>query len=283
MHTPVLLEQVIEALDIQEGGTYIDATIGEGGHARKILEKHGKVLGIDWDGDQIKKLQTSLSSPDIKLVVGNFADIEMIAKKQKFFPVDGILFDLGLSMGQLAQSGRGFSYKYDEEPLDMRIDTRTQVTAAEVLNTASQEELYDLLARFGEDVHSEIIAKEIVRQRIRAKFAVVGDVTQLIHQVLGRCKVGHYHNTNNTASRVFQALRMQVNHESENLKSGLVGAVNTIKEGGKIAVLTFHSVEDRIVKQFIKNNNLKYTEILVKHKSPKSFEKSAKLRVFTKQ
>src|SRR3989338_6634764 len=129
MHTPVLLEHAIESLNIKPGGIYIDATAGEGGHLKKILEKGGRVLGIDWDESQIKNIESKIKNKDLVLTVGSFGELETIAKSHDFVPVDGVLFDFGLSMKQIRESGRGFSYNNPQEPLDMRIDGKTGVTA----------------------------------------------------------------------------------------------------------------------------------------------------------
>ncbi len=283
MHTPVLLQQVIDAIDIKSGAKYIDATAGEGGHTRALLERGANVLAIDWDQDQFEHLKAELKSPLLHVAVGNFSQIGQLARKEHFFPVAGVIFDLGISMRQLSQSARGFSFKYEEEPLDMRIDVKhLEETAADVLNTYTQEELYGLLARYGEDVHSELIAKKVTQVRVKNKFRKVEDLVKVIHGELASCRQGHYHNFSQAASRIFQALRIQVNHEMDNLKSGLKEAVGILQPDGKVAVITFHSAEDRIVKKFIQENGLRQQYSLINNRSNKKFERSAKLRVFSK-
>lgn len=272
MHTPVLLNQVIEALDIEKGGLYIDATFGEGGYSRAIVEKGGKVLAIDLDKEQINNSELT----NLKLVQGNFADVEKIAKENNFFPVDGIVFDLGLSMRQISQSGRGFSFKKLNEPLDMRMSTDTQLTAKYILNQFTQEELFEVFARNSEEINSEKIAHEIILKRQFKKLETVEDLIGCIDKAIGEVD-------NNAYKRIFQALRIQVNSEFENLKGGLSGAMQTIKNDGKVAVVTFHSLEDRIVKKFSKSNGVK---LLIKkpivNRRGRSFEKTAKLRLLIK-
>src|SRR3989338_5373227 len=241
MHTPVLLKEVIEALNIKKDGLYVDATFGEGGYSQAILDKGGKVLGLDLDQEQI--INNQLSVINLKLVEGNFGDIEKIAKENNFFPVDGVVFDLGLSMRQISQSGRGFSFKKLNEPLDMRMSTDTEMTAKYLLNHLSESELFDVFARNSEEINSQKIAHEIIIKRQFKKLETVGDLTNCIDKAIGE-------QDNNAYKRIFQALRIQVNEEFENLKNGLIGASKLINEEGKVIVVSFHSLEDRIVKNF---------------------------------
>ncbi len=273
-HTPVLLQTVIKEFDARDGDRYIDATIGEGGHARALLQKKTRVLGIDWDQSQIENLKTIFKDePRLKLVQGNFANIAEIAKKNKFYPVDGILFDLGLSYRQLKTGGRGFSYRLSKEELDMRIDINRPVSAKDIIHTYSEEKLYEMLAKNSEEINARKIAQLIVLRRKRIKY--VSDLVETIDYTLGR-------KDNSTYSRVFQALRVEVNGEFAMLKKGLIGSLSILKPKGKIAVITFHSVEDRIVKQFMKTHRLKQlTKQLVKGDREKSFERSAKLRIMS--
>ncbi len=272
MHTPVLLDQVIEALNIKKNGLYIDATFGEGGYSRAIIDKGGKVLGIDLDKDQLTNFRVK-ELTGLKVVEGNFADIEKIAKENNFFPVDGIVFDLGLSMSQISRSGRGFSFKKFNEPLDMRISLNSEMQAKDLLNHLSESELYDVFAKNSEEVNSQKIAHEIIIKRQFKKLETVGDLINCIDKAIGET-------SNNVYKKIFQALRIEVNQEFDNLKKGLIGASSLIKEKGKIAVVTFHSLEDRIVKKFSKIQGIK---LLIKkpivNRSGKSYERSAKLRV----
>ncbi|MFA6080791.1 MAG: 16S rRNA (cytosine(1402)-N(4))-methyltransferase RsmH [Patescibacteria group bacterium] len=275
MHTPVLLDQVIEALDIKKDGLYIDATFGEGGYSEAILNKGGKVLGVDLDENQLKGLQVN-GLTGLRLVQGNFGDVEKIAKENSFFPVDGVVFDLGLSMRQISQSGRGFSFKKLNEPLDMRMNTNFEMTAEYLLNHLSKEEMFDVFAKNSEEINSEKIAHEIIIKRQFKKLEIVADLISCIDKAVGGPD-------NNVYKRIFQALRIQVNDEFENLKNGLIGAAKIIKDDGKIAVVTFHSLEDRIVKNFSKNQGLKLlNKKPIMNRRGKSFEKAAKLRLIVK-
>lgn len=274
MHTPVLLNEAIEELKVMSGGLYIDATAGEGGHLKKILEKGGRVLGIDLDENQIKENTQKIKDEKLTLIVGNFADVEKIAKEQGFFPVDGILFDLGLSYGQLSDSGRGFSYKRRDELLDMRLSLSYEIKAADLINSLSEDELYGILAKNAEEINSRVIAQALVRARRLKKIKTVGELVKLIDGVIGDKDEKVY-------ARVFQALRVEVNQEIVNLKKGLKGAMNLIKNEGRIVTITFHSIEDRTVKKFITENKLKQIEKLRGNRML-GYERSATLRVIQK-
>lgn len=280
MHTPVLLDQVIEALDVKKDGLYIDATFGEGGYSRAILAKGGRVLGIDLDENQLTGLPVN-GLKGLKSVQGNFGNIEEIAKENNFFPVDGVVFDLGLSMKQINQSGRGFSFKKLDEPLDMRMNLKTEITAKYLLNHLSEGELFEVFAKNSEEINSQKIAHEVIIKRQFKKLETVGDLISCIDKAIS--STGIARNSPTTYSRVFQALRVQVNDEFENLKKGLIGAAKIIKSDGKIAVVTFHSLEDRIVKNFSKNNGIKLSDKKpIMNKRGRNFEKSAKLRLIIK-
>lgn len=280
MHTPVLLQQAIKNLNIKPGGLYIDATFGEGGHAIEIINKGGKVLGIDLDQYQISniKYQKEISNlKNLKLVQGNFKDIEKIAKENDFYPVDGILLDLGLSMNQIENSGRGFSFKDLKENLDMRIDTSLETTAADLVNSFSEDELYEIFAKYSEDLNSRIIAKEIVQKRHTKEVEKVEDLLKIIDQAIKT-------KDERTYRRIFQALRMAVNAETENLKGALQGAIKILKKGGRLVVITFQSLEDRLVKNFVRVNNLhQINKKIIKSDSGWRFERSAKMRVIVSE
>lgn len=284
MHTPVLLQHTIDALGIKPGGLYIDCTFGEGGHTKAILGLGGKVLGLDVDKNQISKIKSSdfaKATPDKQnflLIHGNFKDIEEIAKKNSFYPVDGVLFDLGLSMMQLAEAEKGLSFKKKDEALDMRIDNTREYTAAQVLNDFSEEELYDTFAKYAEELHSEQIASGIVQARVYKKIEKVGDLIKIIDMVATRCTQGHNNENEKIYARIFQALRIIVNGEINNLKKGLEGATNILKKDGKICVISFHSVEDRVIKLYARQKKLK---LLGEFTGVRSFERSARLRVYT--
>lgn len=275
MHTPVLLQETIEGLRIIENGMYVDATVGEGGHTKAILEKGGRVLGIDRDARQIDRLKNELKTEKALFINGNFADIAEIVSQNKIGKVDGVLFDLGLSWEQLSNLGKGLSYRNEAEPLDMRLDAEGEITAEFILNTYSQEELYELLARNSEEVRALDIAKQIVSSRRAKRYKKVGDLKQTIEKITGP-------NTGKTNNRVFQALRIEVNNEFENLKRGLEGAVSILKPEGRIAVISFHSLEDRIVKQFVRGGKLQQiSKKAIQGDRTLSFERPARLRIFS--
>lgn len=229
-HTPVLLKEVIEALKIEKGKKYIDATFGGGGHFAEIVRRGGIVLGIDQDRDAVRG----------SVVWGNFRNIEKIAKENGFESVNGILFDLGVSSHQLDTPGRGFSYRFTNAPLDLRLDQTKGVTAAQLVNQASTEELYEIFARFSEEELARPIARAIGSARTVKPIETTGDLVR----VVGRRPA--------VLSRIFQALRIAVNDELGALRSGLVGAKELLEPNGRLVVLTFHSLEDRIVKQFMR-------------------------------
>jgi len=273
MHTPVLLKEAIAALEVKKGEGYIDATFGEGGHSREILKLGGRVLGIEWDERKFKVQGSRLKVfKNLRLVWGNFRDIEKIAKENGFYPVDGVLFDLGLSMEQIEKSGRGFSFKKKSEPLDMRISQTLKKTAADIVNNLSAQELYEIFARNSEEINSWAIAQAIVSARRLKKIVTVGDLLAAVDE------------KEEVLRRIFQALRIEVNDEFTNLKKGLLGAVNILKKEGRVVVITFHPGEDRLVKQFVRQGQLKFLTVKpVIKKLGRRFERSAKLRVFSRR
>lgn len=275
MHTPVLLQKVMEGLQIKLEGKYIDATVGEGGHTRAILEKGGYVLGLDRNKEQIMALQKSMKNDHLTLKEGNFADIAELVPSQDKGNIDGVLFDLGLSWAQLKDLGRGFSYRNLEEPLDMRLDSEGELTAEYILNVYSEDELYEVFAKNSEEVKAKEIAESIVNYRTTKRYKKVHDLNKTIDKVMGA-------NAGKTYSRIYQALRIEVNEEFENLKKGLEGALTVLKPGGKIAVISFHSLEDRIVKNFIREKKLKQvSKKAIAGDRQLSFERSAHLRIFS--
>ncbi|OGG34504.1 16S rRNA (cytosine(1402)-N(4))-methyltransferase [Candidatus Gottesmanbacteria bacterium RIFOXYB1_FULL_47_11] len=259
-HTPVMVEEVLAGLQAAPGKRFIDATAGGGGHTRAIEKLGGTVLGIDTD-------------PDATRVRGNFRDIESIAKEHGFSAVDGILFDLGVSSHQLDTPERGFSYRFEDAPLDLRMNQNEGMPAGELLQKISEQELYEILAAFGEEEHSRAIAALILRRRRVKPIATTGDLLHLIDK--------------REAPQVFQALRIAVNDELNALKEGLRGAKNLISPGGRLVVISFHSLEDRIVKLFMKTDAWKL--ITKKPMVPSAREvyenkraRSAKLRIAEK-
>lgn len=253
MHTPVLIKEVLDIFDPKPGETYIDATVNGGGHARAILEKMdgtGTVVGIDWDCVLIEKLQEK-NIANLKLICENYGQIEFISKKHNLGKVNGILFDLGFSSYHLTESGRGFSF-LSREPLDMRYHTDSYgINAAQIVNTWTEKAIEDLLREFGEERFSLRIAKGIIAARTRKKITQASELAEIVCRSFPG---GRMNRRIHSATRTFQALRIAVNNELENISQGLEGAVRILKPGGKIIVISFHSLEDRIVKNFLKAN-----------------------------
>lgn len=276
MHTPVLLTKVIQWLQVQPDEKYIDATVGEGGHTKAILELGGIVLGIDRDKNQIESFFSNLTGFKNRIVLkqGNFSDIDRIAKKTGFEQVAGVLFDLGVSMGQLRGTIRGLSYQNDTDQLDMRLDETSDETASDILNQYDRKNLYQIIAGYGEELKASVIIEEILQTRIKNKIKTVGDLNRILKKIGGGEK---------TQRRVFQALRIAVNHEFDNLPDALTKTIKLLKPGGRILVISFHSNEDRIVKQFISKNRLRqlHKKLIIADRLAYSFERSARLRVFT--
>jgi 16S rRNA (cytosine1402-N4)-methyltransferase len=250
-HIPVLPREVLDTLAVQPGGRYIDCTLGGGGHAQAILEHSspgGQLLGIDADpqGLNIAREQLIQFGNSVLIVNDNFVNLRDICLKYDFFPVHGILFDLGLSSPQLDEEGRGFSFQYDA-PLDMRFSPTQKITAADIVNTYSEIEIAGILKTFGEEINSRQIARKIVQQRpIRRTI----DLANLVQEAVGG-RYGKIH----PATRTFQALRIVVNHEMENLESALNQAMGLLGFGGRLVVISYHSLEDRIVKHFLQKES----------------------------
>jgi 16S rRNA (cytosine1402-N4)-methyltransferase len=247
-HIPVLLNEVVESLAVKPGGRYIDCTVGGGGHTAAILERShpgGQLLGIDADPNAIELARARLEahSGSTMLINENFVNLRDICTKYGFFPVHGILFDLGLSSIQLNGDGRGFSFQHDA-PLDMRLNPSQKVTAADILNTYSEAELAHLIETYGEERRSRQIARSIVRER---PIKTTLDLTHIVERAIRRPR-GRIH----PATKTFQALRIAVNHELDNLEAALKQAVSLLGFEGRLVVITYHSLEDRIVKQFMR-------------------------------
>jgi 16S rRNA (cytosine1402-N4)-methyltransferase len=270
-HKPVLLKEVLEFLQVKKGERYVDATLGEGGHAEAVLKTGGIVLGIDQDPEAVtrakKRLQFacptpkkafrgSPSAPPWKVVQGNFANLEKIAKKHCFEDIAGVLFDLGMASFQLAEARRGFSFQLDG-PLDMRMDPRLGVTAADLVNSLSEGELDELFKKMADEHLARPIAHVLVRARRLKPITRTKQLADLVVEVYSkRKKLGRIptcRQARHPATRVFQALRIVVNSELENLKKALPAAENILKPGGRLVVIAFHSGEDRIVKNFFKD------------------------------
>ena len=249
IHRPALLQEAIKFLRILPGKKYIDATVGGGGHAGEIIKRGGVLLGIDWDKEMLAKAKFHLRSvcPDgnWRLRQGNFARLKKIAQKEGFFPVRGIIFDLGLAADHYRQLKRGFSFN-DFAPLDMRIGKEGE-TLKEKLMRVSPEELEEILEKFAQEPLAKVIAQEIVRRRKSLKTAA--DLGRLVEKIYQEQKVK---TKLHPATKVFLALRIWVNEEGENLKRGLEGAWSLLEKEGRLVVISFHSGEDRLVKMFFK-------------------------------
>jgi 16S rRNA (cytosine1402-N4)-methyltransferase len=245
-HTPVLLSEALRALAVQPGGRYVDCTLGSGGHAAAILDNSspgGQLLGIDADPHALEAAKERLQhyKESTLLVNDNFANLQSICIKYDFFPVHGILLDLGLSSLQLNGSGRGFSFQHDA-PLDMRFSPDQKVNAADIVNTTPEARLAQIIRTYGEESQSNRIAQNIIRER---PIETTRQLAQLIEKAIGRR--GRIH----PATKTFQALRIAVNHELEHLESVLRQAVDLLGYEGRLVVISYHSLEDRIVKQFM--------------------------------
>ena len=248
VHVPVLVDEVMTALQPRRGGHFVDCTVGLGGHAAAILEKistSGRLLGIDADPEAIRISQDKLSDygEAVTLVNDNFTNLEAICKRYRLHPVDGILFDLGVSSLQLDTAERGFSFHLDAH-LDMRFNPEQGLTASDIVNRFSEQELAKLIERYGEERHSRRIARYIVQNR---PIATTVELARLVEQVLGgkRAKI-------HPATRTFMALRIAVNSELQNLELALKQTINLLRPGGRLAVISYHSLDDRIAKQFMR-------------------------------
>lgn len=256
-HTPVMVREVCEGLGVRPHGTYVDATVGGGGYAQAIVERGGRVLGIDADPDAISCCidrfgiepiaGTVLVGEDripiytgrqIVLANGNFRNISRIAEVLGYRMVDGVVFDLGVSSHQLDTPDRGFSYRAPDARLDMRMTPDIAGTAADILNTYPYETLVQIFEKYAEDTHSDRLARRVVSARKVKRFVTVRDFLEAIGP-----------SSDSYRSRVFQALRIEVNSELESLRLALDGARSILGPNGRIAVVSFHSLEDRIVKR----------------------------------
>lgn len=286
-HLPVLLQEVVECLNVLPGKKYIDATMGGGGHGLEILKRGGVILGIDQDPDAIRslefKIQNSEFGKNITLVQGNFRDIKKIAEESGFENVFGVLFDLGMSSYQIEKSGRGFSFNRPE-PLDMRMNSSVRgISAGDIVNTWTQEELYEIFSKIGEETNARAISDGIVRARRAKKIATSLELAKLIEGMVQRR--GKIH----PATRIFMALRIVVNDELGALKTALRASCELLDVRGRVAVISFHSGEDRVVKSMFRDFENKGLGRVITHKLILAAEeerernaraRSAKMRVF---
>jgi 16S rRNA (cytosine1402-N4)-methyltransferase len=246
-HMPVLLSETIGSLAVVEGGRYIDGTFGAGGYSRAILERGGAVLAIDRDPTAIAAGATLVerSGGRLKLVEGRFSDLDALARAAGFVPVDGVVLDVGVSSMQLDQAERGFSFRLDG-PLDMRMGSEG-ADAAAIVNRASVKELAAIIRVYGEERKAGRIARAIERAREEEPILRTGRLAEIVAAASGPQGGSHMH----PATRTFQALRIFVNRELEELAQALAAAEAVLREGGRLVVVAFHSLEDRIVKRFL--------------------------------
>jgi 16S rRNA (cytosine1402-N4)-methyltransferase len=245
-HTSVLLKETVDGLNVKKNAIYIDCTLGAGGHTTEIIKRGGVVLGIDVDTDALdyvkENFKSEISENKLKLAQGNFKDIEVIAKKYGYEKINGILFDLGVSSHQLDTAQRGFSFSKDA-PLDMRMDKSFGATARDLVNGLNKGELYELFTKLGEEVFAKSISNGIVRARELKPIETTGELAEIVARAYPRGvkKIS-------PATKVFQALRIAVNDELNNLKEALPKSNSLLEKNGRLVVITFHSLEDRIVK-----------------------------------
>jgi 16S rRNA (cytosine1402-N4)-methyltransferase len=252
MHIPVLLNEVIKYLDPKPNENFIDCTMGQGGHAVAILEKigpMGKILGIDLDGKQIENCRRLKERFNNRLILANdnYANLKNIAEQNNFFPINGILLDLGFSSFHTDESQKGFSF-LKNEPLDMRYNLQNNLTARQIINEWPEKEIEKILEEYGEEKFAKKISKKIAEARQIKKIETTLQLVGIIEKAIPGRRKGDIH----CATRTFQALRIAVNDELENLKNILPQAVSILSSGGRLAVISFHSLEDRIVKSFFK-------------------------------
>ena len=279
MHIPVLLKEVIYYLNPESNENFIDATIGEAGHALKILqltEPDGKLLGIDLSKEVIRRIAKIKNENEklkdrLILVNDSYINLEEIVKNNNFGPIQGILFDLGICSWHLESSGKGFSYQKDE-PLDMRFDQKQNLTAAEIVNFWEAEEIEKILKDFGEEKYSHRIASAL--KEVRKKERIVG-TRQLVNLLAKTLPKNYDKGRIHFATRVFQALRIAVNNELENIGKGLNQAIKILEPKGRIVVISFHSLEDRIVKNFFREQaKINKLQILTKKPVSPTMEES---------
>ncbi len=260
MHTPVLLKEVLQYLAPAEGNEFVDCTYGSGGHSKEILKrvgKSGKLLSIDWDSKNIDRATQQGKPDNLYLVCDNYKNLSCIAERLNFRSLNGVLLDLGLSSEQLADSERGFSFQSNSY-LDMRYLTNNLsnsniLTASEIINTFREVDLADIFWKYGEERYSRSIARNIVKERQVNKILTTQD---LVRVITSSVPARYLHQKIHPATRVFQALRIAVNQELDNLTSVLSQILNLLVVGGRVAVISFHSLEDRIVKKFFKTESM---------------------------
>lgn len=249
-HLPVMSREVIEVLAPIAGGTYVDATVGLGGHSEMILEKigrDGRIIGIDRDDKALALTAKKYQDNRLVLQKGGFSDMESILHSQDMSSADGVLMDLGVSMMQLKDPGRGFSFNSNER-LDMRMDNSQELTAWDVVNGYTEKQLAMILKEYGEEYRAMKIVRSIIHERNKKSIDTCIELAEIISKSIGR------HGKAHPATKTFQALRIEVNREMDELKKGLDASLRILKKGGRLCVISYHSLEDRVVKHFIKEN-----------------------------
>lgn len=255
VHKSVLLQETVDSLNVQPDGIYVDGTLGGGGHAYEVCKRlgtNGRFIGIDQDEEAIRAAGLRLAEfgDMVTIVRSNYVSIEEILKSLNIEKVNGIMLDLGVSSHQLDTPERGFSYMADA-PLDMRMDVRNELTAKDIVNSYEEMELYRIIRDYGEDKFAKNIAKHICLARAEKPIHTTGELTEIIKRAIPmkiRATGGH------PAKRTFQALRIELNHELDVLRDSLDGMIDFLNDGGRICVITFHSLEDRIVKTIFRRN-----------------------------
>lgn len=252
-HQPVLKEQAVEYLIKSKDGVYVDCTLGGGGHSGYILQNTSPdalLVGIDADPDALEYASKRLDRfPNKFLRPAFFDQLEIVLYEAGRYPVDGVLYDLGISSHQVDEDRRGFSFQA-EGPLDMRFDRRQTISAASVLNAYSQNDIERIIREYGEERHWRAISREIVKRREIAPFQTTTELSEIVRSIVGERFL------NKSLARVFQALRIEVNQELRRLQDSLETAFRFLKQGGRLVVISYHSLEDRIVKDFFREKNL---------------------------
>lgn len=255
-HYSVLLHETVDGLEIKPNGIYVDGTLGGGGHAYEVCKRlgdGGRFIGIDQDADAIEAATERLKefSDKVTIVRSNYADMRRVLENLGIHKVDGIVLDLGVSSFQLDTPERGFTYRVEDAPLDMRMDDRQTLTAKTIINEYSEAELFRIIRDYGEDKFAKNIAKHIVAERAKKSIATTGELNEIISAAIPakvRATGGH------PSKRTYQAIRIALNRELDVLQDNLDDMIELLNEGGRICIITFHSLEDRIVKTIFKKN-----------------------------